>query len=164
MTAAHCNVLVLSNTWEPLEIITWQDAILLVLGERADMIANYVGEFVRTVSSVFDRPAVIALRSTLARPKRTRFSRAGVLARDGYTCQYCGDRPVKKRKIGPAAPDIKRLTIDHVVPRARSVNASVKLPWKSKPVPVTSWENVVTCCIPSHLLIVVAGTPQLIPP
>jgi 5-methylcytosine-specific restriction endonuclease McrA len=54
-----------------------------------------------------------------------RFSRLNIYARDGFTCQYCAVRF--------ATED---LTFDHVLLRSRGGR--------------TSWENIVTCCIPCN--------------
>jgi 5-methylcytosine-specific restriction endonuclease McrA len=53
--------------------------------------------------------------------KGAKFSRANVLARDAYTCQYCG-RTAASRE----------LTFDHVLPRAQGGR--------------TTWENIVAAC------------------
>jgi len=82
-------------------------------------------------------------------PKRIRFSRKNILARDAYTCQYCGLTP--RRKSGN--PDLEALTIDHVIPRSHAVNGWVRLPWrKGKKVRVTSWDNILTACEPCNTL------------
>jgi 5-methylcytosine-specific restriction endonuclease McrA len=51
-----------------------------------------------------------------------KFTRENVFRRDHYTCQYCGDRF-----------DVKKLNIDHVIPRDKGG--------------ATCWENVVCSCI-----------------
>ncbi len=66
-------------------------------------------------------PAVIRERR-LAKIKRAiRFSRANVYLRDGYRCQYCGQRF-----------DAEGLTYDHVVPRCQGGR--------------TEWTNIVAAC------------------
>jgi 5-methylcytosine-specific restriction endonuclease McrA len=52
-------------------------------------------------------------------------TRRTVIARDLYTCQYCG-----------AQPGRAELTIDHVLPRSRGGK--------------TTWENAVTACKPCN--------------
>ena len=69
-----------------------------------------------------DRPDVIRLVSYVRVPReahRRKITRRAVLARDAWTCQYCGSR-----KSG--------LTVDHVIPRSRG-GKSV-------------WENIVAAC------------------
>ena len=53
-------------------------------------------------------PRVIVLTVFDRVPRRhVRFSRANVMTRDGFTCQYCGERPPRSQ-----------LNLDHVIPRA----------------------------------------------
>lgn len=78
---------------------------------------------VRTVSRRIRAPEVVLLSHYGGVPQRTvAFSRRNLLRRDGATCQYCGKRP-----------DLRELTIDHVVPRARGGG--------------TSWHNCVIACV-----------------
>lgn len=68
-------------------------------------------------------PRVIVLTVFDRMPRRhVRFSRANVLTRDGFTCQYCGERPPRSH-----------LNLDHVVPRAHGGRST--------------WENVVASCV-----------------
>ena len=69
-----------------------------------------------------ERPDVIRLVSYVRIPReahRRKITRRAVLARDSWTCQYCGST-----KSG--------LTVDHVIPRCRG-GKSV-------------WENIVAAC------------------
>ncbi len=73
-----------------------------------------------------DRPEVIRLVTFVRVPRdihRRRITRKAVLARDGWTCQYCGS----------SKPS---LTVDHVIPRSRG-GESV-------------WENIVASCAPCN--------------
>lgn len=68
-------------------------------------------------------PRVIALAHFDRVPRRhLRFSRANVLTRDDFTCQYCGERRPKSD-----------LNLDHVIPRALGGRST--------------WENVVASCV-----------------
>jgi 5-methylcytosine-specific restriction endonuclease McrA len=68
-------------------------------------------------------PRVIVLVAFDRLPKRhVRFSRINLMARDGFTCQYCGLRPHRAE-----------LNLDHVVPRSLGGRST--------------WENVVTSCV-----------------
>jgi len=68
-------------------------------------------------------PLVIRLVTYVRIPRRFHLpvTRRMVLARDNYTCQYCGCQPGKAN-----------LTVDHVVPRSRGGEHV--------------WENVVAAC------------------
>jgi 5-methylcytosine-specific restriction endonuclease McrA len=105
------------SSWEPLAIISVQRAINLVLAEKA-VIVEGTGNFLRTVGDRFPIPSVIALRTFINVPRRkAHWSRKGVLARDNYTCIYCGTRA---GDIVRGRPMTKSdLTVDHILPRSR---------------------------------------------
>lgn len=135
------NALLLDADYSPLRVVCWERAVILVLSERATLVERYVGRQIRSVSLSVPWPAVVTLRQFVGVGQRVRFNRSHVLSRDGYTCQYCGRAPVTRTGV----PDRGALTLDHVIPRARSVGGQVTLPGGAR-VPVTSWENVVTAC------------------
>ena len=79
-----------------------------------------------TTSGPIPIPRVIVLMRYDRMPRRmVRFSRSNIFSRDGFTCQYCGERPPRAQ-----------LNLDHVVPRTQSGR--------------TTWENVVCCCVPCN--------------
>ena len=110
--------LVLNASYEPLEIVSDRRAVVLVLGNKAEIIHDSGIEMHAAHLSVIV-PSVIRLRRYVRIPYRrlAGFSRRGVLARDGFRCQYC-NKPAE--------------SIDHVVPRSRGG-------------PHT-WDNVVAAC------------------
>lgn len=113
--------LLLSQGYEPLTIISWRRAVTLVTLDKVDVVEVYPAE-VRATSHAVLAPAVVRLRKAFRRyPRRVRFSRANIYARDGHRCQYCGVR---------CATD--ELTYDHVLPRSRGGR--------------TTWDNIVSCC------------------
>jgi len=114
--------LVLNSSYEPLRIISWQKALIMWFQDKVDIL-EYHTTFVRSVSSTFNLPSVLRLK-TYIRPKKidgVRFCRENVYIRDGFTCQYCA------QKFNP-----KELTIDHVLPASQG---GPKI-----------WTNVVTAC------------------
>ena len=112
-------VLVLNQTYEPLNICRVRRAIVLIYQGKAEMLENGSG-YIHAASQVFPIPSVIRLDSIIRRPRlQRRLTRLEVFNRDNYTCQYCGHRS-------------KELTIDHVVPKRLGGT--------------TSWENLVCCC------------------
>ena len=114
-------VLVLSSWWMPIQVLRWQDAVRLVYTEAATVVAEY-NEELRSPSVTWKCPAVIRLkRAVSATKKGIKFSRFNVYCRDGFRCQYCGDRQA-----------MRCLTYDHVVPRVRGGR--------------TVWDNIVTAC------------------
>jgi 5-methylcytosine-specific restriction endonuclease McrA len=114
-------VLLLSSAYEPLTVIPWQRAISLLTLGKVEVLETYDRE-VRSRYLCLKMPAVVRLVNMFRRNKqRIKFSRVNVLARDRWTCQYCGDKP-----------SINDLTYDHVVPRSQGGK--------------TCWENIVTAC------------------
>lgn len=116
------SVLVLNASYEPLSVVSVRRALVLLLKEKAELL-EAAEAVLRSEKEVFPWPLVIRLTYYVRIPRRLGFpvSRRTVLARDHYTCQYCGARPVRSE-----------LTLDHVLPRARGGE--------------TVWENVVAAC------------------
>src|ERR1700751_5736434 len=113
--------LVLSHSFEPVNIVSWKQAIALLFLGKAEVIEEY-DRNIKTTSIVIKIPAVVRLLASFRRYKKpVKFSRINIYGRDKYTCQYCG----AKKAIGD-------LTYDHVVPRAQGGK--------------TTWTNIVTCC------------------
>jgi len=116
------SVLVLNATYEPLNVVSVKRAIVLLLKEKAEVVEAAQAKL-RAERIAFDLPLVIRLIAYVKVPRLSLpLTRRTVLARDMYTCQYCGRQPGKAN-----------LTVDHVVPRSRGGT--------------TSWENVVAACI-----------------
>lgn len=111
--------LVLNAGYEPLAVVSFRRALVLVMNEKATIIERVEGEPVLAARGAYDRPAVIILTRYVRLPnsRRVPVTRRGVLRRDGFHCAYCG---------GHAA------TIDHVLPRSRGG--------------ADTWENLVACC------------------
>jgi 5-methylcytosine-specific restriction endonuclease McrA len=111
--------LVLNAGYEPLAIVSFRRALVLVLAGKATVVAQG-GSPVVANSVTLPRPSVILLARYVRVPHRRAVpvTRRGVLRRDGFRCAYCG---------GPAS------TVDHVLPRSRGGP--------------DSWENLVACCV-----------------
>lgn len=135
-------VLLLNADHTPIKVITWEKAIYLILDHKAHIVADYAGRVIRSAHLEMAWPAVVALSHYVRPRNKVRFNRSNLLARDGYTCQYCGAHPVTAHQT----PRLDELTIDHVVPRAQSRGGEVTLPWNGKKVSVTCWENTVAAC------------------
>lgn len=133
--------LILNADWTVDEVVSWRRAILMVLADKVIPLEDYAGQKVRSPSIELPLPAVL-VRKRYVRRRRVRLSRRNILARDGYTCQYCGAQPRKRSGL----PRIEELTIDHVVPRAQAVAGRVVLPWTGERTPITCWRNVLTAC------------------
>ena len=120
------NTLLLTAGYEPLKIINWRRAVIMVLLEKVDVIEEYA-RYVHSPTMSICLPAVVKLKRMVRRtPQRVKFSRQNIFYRDNYTCQYCHN----------AYPPHK-LTYDHIVPRSQGGK--------------TTWTNIVTACIRCNL-------------
>lgn len=131
--------LVLNRSWVPITLTTVRRAVILLAAGAARAVhpATYEaadwegwiergpqqGRSLRGVDFDLPVPEVIVLCRYNGFPNRkVAFTRRNVYRRDGFRCVYCGAKP-------PQA----KLTIDHVVPRARGG--------------ANTWENCVTACV-----------------
>jgi len=119
-------VLVLNASYEPINVCTIRRAAVLVLKDRAEVLERGEGAL-RSERLTMPRPCVIRLMRYVRIPRdvhRRKITRKAVLARDAWTCQYCG----REAHSG--------LTVDHVIPRSRGGKSI--------------WENIVASCAPCN--------------
>ena len=140
------DVLLLNADYRPVQILHWERAICLLLQRKARLVVKYSDRVIRSQSLELAWPAVVTLVSYVSIKTGPKLNRRNLLARDRFTCAYCGTAPIQ----GNGQPDLGKLTLDHVVPRSRAISGRVKLPWSGHRVPVTSWENLVACCGPCN--------------
>jgi 5-methylcytosine-specific restriction endonuclease McrA len=116
------SVLVLNATYEPLSVVSVRRAVVLLLKEKAELL-EATEERIRASNLSLPYPLVIRLVYYVRVPRRmfVPLTRRALLARDNYTCQYCGFS-------GSSA----ELTIDHVLPKVRGGK--------------TTWDNVACAC------------------
>ena len=114
-------VLVLNQSFEPLQICTAKRAIVLLFSGKAQRVEDS-DRSIASPTLVIVLPSVIRLNRYIPRPLKytLAFNKKNILKRDNFTCQYCG------RDSG------ERLTIDHVLPKSLGGR--------------TVWENVVSAC------------------
>jgi 5-methylcytosine-specific restriction endonuclease McrA len=113
--------LLLTQGYEPIQIISWQRAVTLLSLDKVEVVEEYDTE-IRASSIIVRVPAVVRLRKTFRRhAKPVKFSRVNIYARDNYRCQYCATKCT-----------IDELTYDHVIPRSAGGK--------------TTWENIVSAC------------------
>ena len=112
--------LVLNAGYEPLAVVSFKRALVLVLEGKASLLASDEDHPVLSSSGEWERPSVILLRRYVRIPsgRNVPVSRRGVLRSDGQRCAYCSS---------------SASTIDHVLPRSRGGE--------------DSWENLVACCL-----------------
>ena len=109
-------------SYYPLSLWPWQEVVKAVFLDRVDIIAEY-DYIVRSPSTEFRLPSVIALRDFVRQDRPPAFTRFNVFLRDGFECVYCGAS--------------EHLTFDHVVPRSKGGR--------------TTWDNIVAACSPCNL-------------
>jgi 5-methylcytosine-specific restriction endonuclease McrA len=110
--------LVLNASYEPLSVVPARRALVLVLRERADVIASN-GYVWHSELLTIPSPTVVRLKTYVRVPynRRVPLNRRSVFLRDNHECQYCG-RPAEN--------------IDHVIPKTQGGTHS--------------WTNVVASC------------------
>ncbi len=112
--------LVLNAGYEPLAVVSFKRALILVFSNKATVLAQSGDEQMHSASATFELPSVILLQRYVRVPtsRRIPVSRRGVLRRDGHRCAYCSK---------------SANTIDHVQPKSRGGK--------------DTWENLVACCL-----------------
>ena len=125
----HASVLVLNVTYEALDEIPADRAVVLVTLGAAEITAERVPRFpIRSQHVETVLPQTIRLRRYVYVQRRaivtdgSRATFAGVLARDAYRCGYCDSRFAG--------------TVDHVLPQSRGGP--------------NTWSNLVACCAPCN--------------
>ncbi|MEZ5302252.1 MAG: HNH endonuclease [Verrucomicrobiales bacterium] len=137
----------LNRLWQPVHVCSARRAFCLLFLDHAHVVhvdeaQNYMTHdieswlehsrtssdacSVHSISIRLEIPRIIVLRAYDRLPKKeVKFSRQNIFQRDKFTCQYCG-----------RGFETKQLNLDHVIPRDKGGR--------------TSWENVVTSCIPCN--------------
>ncbi|MBK8049933.1 MAG: HNH endonuclease [Anaerolineales bacterium] len=114
-------VLVLNAGYEPLSLVSVRRAVILLLREKAELL-EATQQMLYSADREIPVPLVIRLVHYVRLPhRRVPPTRAAIMLRDAYTCQYCGEKP------GQLV-----LTVDHVIPRSRCGEHT--------------WTNLVTAC------------------
>ena len=114
-------VLVLNAGYEPLSLVSVRRAVVLLLREKAEML-EATQQMLKSSTYSMPVPLVIRLVHYVRLPhRRVPPTRAAVMLRDTYTCQYCSDKPGQLL-----------LTVDHIIPRSRGGEHA--------------WTNLVTAC------------------
>ncbi len=127
-------VLVLDAGYQAVNVVPVRRALSLLARGKAVVVEEETGRILRSEKMKLGCPVVIRLLIAIAhrvyRSLRVRFNKRNVLARDSWTCQYCGATEVP-------------LTIDHVIPRSRRTR---RYPDGGP----HSWENCVAACLPCN--------------
>lgn len=112
--------LVLNAGYEPLAVVSFRRALILVLNKKATVLEGNGELRVHSANGEYELPSVILLSRYVRIPggRNIPVSRRGVLRRDGHRCAYCGRSAT---------------TIDHVQPKSRGGK--------------DTWENLVAACL-----------------
>ena len=112
--------LVLNAGYEPLAVVSYRRAIVLVMTGKAMTLSHEAEHPVFGISGLWERPNVVILTRYVKVPmtKGVPLTRRGVLRRDNHRCAYCG-------KVAN--------TIDHVQPKSRGG--------------ADAWDNLVAACV-----------------
>jgi len=115
------NVLLLNADYSPISVISWKNALRLILKDKVEII-EYFDDSI-SHGKAFQAPSIVVLRNYVARLHRIRIgiTRKNVAIRDNYTCAYCN------RRLGRHST-----TIDHIVPKCKGG--------------IHDWKNVITSC------------------
>lgn len=115
----NLRVLVLNFNYEPLNVCQLKRAIVLLLKKKAEVL-EYDSIKIHSEKQIFEAPSIIKLLYLVKKPRTVvKLSRHSILARDNFSCQYCGKKS-------------EDLTIDHIIPK--------RLGGKKV------WENLVSAC------------------
>lgn len=112
--------LLLNISYEPIKLISWKSAVRLLFSGKAQVLDEFNSPL-RSAFIEMKKPAVVRLLAFHRTRDDVKLTRENVLARDCFSCQYCG-----------ASLDKKSLTLDHVIPESRGGK--------------TTWGNIVACC------------------
>jgi 5-methylcytosine-specific restriction endonuclease McrA len=115
----------LDSAYKPVGIVSWRDALVLVITEKAYAVELYE-TYVRSARQIFQLPSVIALKRYInvdfLKPV---CSRKNIILRDNNICQYCSQEF--------SSDD---LTMDHIKPKSQGGEKS--------------WKNIVASCKPCN--------------
>lgn len=112
--------LVLNAGYEPLAVVSFRRALMLVLNHKATVLEQSEVQKIHSATGEFELPSVILLQRYVRIPgsRLIPVSRRGVLRRDNHRCAYCSK---------------SANTVDHVQPKSKGG--------------ADSWENLVACCL-----------------
>ncbi len=114
-------VLLLNQTYEPLNIVSIRRAIKLLVLLKAELVYFDENHLIKSSNISIPRPVVIRLKRYIhLKYREPPLTKKNILLRDNYTCQYCGTRKPP-------------LTIDHIIPKSRGGK--------------DTWDNLVTACV-----------------
>jgi 5-methylcytosine-specific restriction endonuclease McrA len=117
-------VLLLNNSYEPIQIIGGKKALIMLILDKVDLIEK-TNSFIRSEKLKLNFPSVIKLKTyVFIKIKNIPLTRKNIINRDNNTCQYCGKKS-------------RSMTIDHVIPKDKNGK--------------DTWSNLVSACSKCNL-------------
>lgn len=116
-------VLKLNASYEPLEVIHYRKAIVLLLEDKVESVLDSK-RIIRSPNIELVVPSVVRLKRYVKIPYGfivNTPTKLGVLRRDGHRCGYCRNAAT---------------TVDHITPKSKGGG--------------NSWKNLVACCYPCN--------------
>jgi len=115
--------LLLDNSFQPIQVVGWQRAVTLLWQGKVEVLEEHEEE-IHSISFTMKIPSVLRMLMPvkLKRKVPVKFTRLNIFTRDGWKCQYCGEKF-----------ESEELTFDHVVPVAQGGKKT--------------WENIATACV-----------------
>lgn len=106
------HVLALNADWSPLgmlplSVMNWQDAVRVLYIDTVRVLHEYENWTVHSPSCELRIPSVVITKRYVKMRRVVPFSDEMIFLRDGYRCQYCGEKFPSRD-----------LTVDHVVPKS----------------------------------------------
>lgn len=112
-------VLVLNQDYQAISVCKAEKALILLIGQKAELINDVADRKFRSVKRDFQFPSIIRLYRYVPIPyRKVALNRENIFRRDGYTCVYCGSK--------------YELTLDHLIPSSKGGR--------------TAWDNLLTAC------------------
>ena len=120
---------VLNSTYEPIDVVTSQRAMVMILQGKAIVVEEHPYLLVRSPKVTFKLPVMVALKMFVRGRKIYKtpaaLSQRNLFLRDNNTCQYCCRTKIELKSY-------EFLTRDHIVPECRGGKST--------------WDNLVTAC------------------
>lgn len=116
------SVLVVDNSYHPVRIENWDDALCDVISNRFTVL-QYSDKFVYSAHDKWFLPEIIVDSTALRIRKHVKFKYTRVNARDNYTCTYCGNT------FHP-----EKCSVDHIIPKDPKYGGQ------------NTWKNCITAC------------------
>lgn len=122
MNAANQACLVLNASFEPINVVSQNRAVVLILQSKAETVLDtnrICGSGSGGTVLMFPSVVRLLVMADVPRVRQVPLSRRALFQRDRHTCQYCNAKPVS-------------LEVEHIIPKARGGK--------------NNWLNVTTAC------------------